>query len=256
MSFDRAALDLGWSREGFSKAFAEVLSRVGPKALCWDEKNLLIYFPNWLRYNPPSNPNIVKSWRTVLDDLPEDSPLINKWLRITEHRLKGFKKPFGKAFDECFGEGYRHQEQEQEQEQEQDGKDTQQTTPAPEKMTWKLERLFKVKFTDKMGSPPPKVINQTTLEDIEEQLNHHRTEDMTDDEYLHMAGGCVDTFLAMDEEKASKDGDKYPIWLFKRYLPSILSKRKEPTAKERADKDQEKIHQMIGIGNHGHDTTT
>jgi len=66
----RAALaeDLGWDLEAFDKAFEEVFAKGMAKA---DFKARLVWLPNALKHNKPESPNVVRSWRTELDLLPE-----------------------------------------------------------------------------------------------------------------------------------------------------------------------------------------
>src|SRR5262245_49773367 len=54
--------------ETVSKGFG-ILFRKG--FLEYDEKACFVALPNFLKYNSPENPNVVKSWDGVLDLLPE-----------------------------------------------------------------------------------------------------------------------------------------------------------------------------------------
>lgn len=82
-----------------------------------DKKAPLIWFPNFLKYNPPDNPNVVKAWVKSLDYLPECSTKNQIILHV-----KGFLKGFAKGFQEPWPDGLpksmAKQEQEQEQEEE------------------------------------------------------------------------------------------------------------------------------------------
>jgi hypothetical protein len=66
----RAALaeELGWELEEFDEAFREIVEKGMAKS---DFRSRLVWLPNAFRHNPPSNPNVVKSWRTELAVLPE-----------------------------------------------------------------------------------------------------------------------------------------------------------------------------------------
>jgi len=90
----------------FRKGFQELTARGMVKV---NEKAALVWLPNWLRYNRPESPNVVKSWPTVLQLLPE--------CKLKSEIVKKLK-----AFTEGLPEAWRHpllnQEQEQEQEQE------------------------------------------------------------------------------------------------------------------------------------------
>lgn len=66
----RAAMaeELGWTLEDFDKAFAELAAAGMAQA---DFKVRLVWLPNALRYNQPDNPNVVRSWRADLAELPD-----------------------------------------------------------------------------------------------------------------------------------------------------------------------------------------
>jgi len=112
------AEQLGWPIRGFRQAFAEVL-REGMAKADWSAK--LVWVPNAIKYNPPANPNVVRSWRDAWEELPECE------LKIEAHdNLGSFVEGLGKGFMEAFTETCRNplvnplpnQEQEQEQDQE------------------------------------------------------------------------------------------------------------------------------------------
>jgi hypothetical protein len=62
------AEQLGWSVEGLRKPFGE-LFRLGMVKVDWTAR--LVWVPNALRWNPPDNPNVVKSWREPWRHVPE-----------------------------------------------------------------------------------------------------------------------------------------------------------------------------------------
>lgn len=94
----------------------------------------MIYVPNFLRFNFPENPNVVKSWNSVLDSLPEcdltnyalaksTEIILNNqkdsfFKALPKEFVEAFEKGYSKGFPEDFGKGLAKQEQEQEQEQE------------------------------------------------------------------------------------------------------------------------------------------
>ena len=125
--------------KGFEKAFGEVfleaLYELSSKGLIkYDPEAFLIYVPNFLRFNFPENPNVVKSWNSVLDSLPEcdltnyalaksteiilNSQKDSFFKALPKEFVEAFEKGYGKGFPEDFGKGMPKQEQEQEQEQE------------------------------------------------------------------------------------------------------------------------------------------
>ena len=113
---------LNWSPEAFSKAFAEVL-REGLAE--FDERTRLCFIPNAIRHNIPANPNVVKSWRAALLQLPE-CELRGRAFQHLARTLSEVSDAFGKAFRESCGKAFENaspkdsgkQEQKQEQQQE------------------------------------------------------------------------------------------------------------------------------------------
>lgn len=105
---------LGWPVEGFRKAFAEV-SREGLAKADWRAR--VVFVPKAITYNAPESPNVIRSWRSAWDELPECA------LKTEAHRtlrafVEGMGEGFRKAFAEALPEPSANQEQEQEQEQE------------------------------------------------------------------------------------------------------------------------------------------
>lgn len=119
------AEDLGWEREAFDKAFAEVFREGLAKA---DLKARLVWIPNGVKFNPPASPNVVLSWATEMDLLPE-CDLKAEALAAIRASVFSIGETFGKAFDEASGKALRkpsakldgktsrNQEQEQDKEQ-------------------------------------------------------------------------------------------------------------------------------------------
>lgn len=106
------AAEIRWKTERLRKAFGEVFR----KALFeHDEGASFIALPNFLKYNRPENPNVVKSWRESLDLIPECS-LKSKLVQRVKAFVEGLPKAFGEALPEVFRKGMPIQEQEQEQE--------------------------------------------------------------------------------------------------------------------------------------------
>lgn len=124
--------------KAFSEVFIQALNELLSKGLIkYDSESFLIYVPNFLRYNFPENPNVVKSWNSALDSLPEcdltnhvlaksaeiilnsqrDSFIKALPKEFVEAYQKGFAKDLPKGFTKDFGKGMPKQEQEQEQKQ-------------------------------------------------------------------------------------------------------------------------------------------
>jgi DNA-binding XRE family transcriptional regulator len=110
------AEELGWNLEGFNEAFGEVLNQGLAEA---DLKARLIFIPNAIKYNKPQSPNVVKSWASHWDELPECDLKTHAYKELKAF-LEGLGKAFGEAFDKAIVKPSRktmlNQEQEQEQE--------------------------------------------------------------------------------------------------------------------------------------------
>lgn len=108
------AEELAWEPEAFRGAFAEVLSKGMAEH---DKKACLVALPNFLKYNPPESPNVVKAWVSAIDLLPECGLKIRVIAGAGDF-AKGLSQGFGEALPEVFAKAMPIQEQEQEQEQE------------------------------------------------------------------------------------------------------------------------------------------
>lgn len=119
--------------KAFGEAFLEALYELSSKGLIkYDPEAFLIYVPNFLRFNFPENPNVVKSWNSVLDSLPEceltnyalaksteiilNSQKDSFFKALPKEFVEAFEKGYGKGFPEDLWKGLAKQEQEQEQE--------------------------------------------------------------------------------------------------------------------------------------------
>jgi hypothetical protein len=118
--------DLGWDLKGLRKSFEEI-SLKGMAKADWEAK--VVYLPNSLKYNKPASPNVVKSWASQWDVLPECNIKYEAYQQLRKD-LESFGEAFREAFDKgCrkpFGKEYErisnpclNQEQEQELDQEQ-----------------------------------------------------------------------------------------------------------------------------------------
>lgn len=104
------AEELGWLPEAFREAFREALAK---GMVEHDQKACLIALPNFVKYNPPESPNVVKAWAAAADLLPEC-----RLKTLVIQRAKAFAEGFGEAFAKAYLKTMPNQEQEQEQEQE------------------------------------------------------------------------------------------------------------------------------------------
>lgn len=111
------AAEKRWAFERVSKGFRELSQK---DMIQFDETACCLVLPNFIKHNPPENPNVVKSWSKAAEMIPECS-LKNKLLQGLNRYIAGLPEPFQKAFgtlSEPFRNGMANQEQEQEQEQE------------------------------------------------------------------------------------------------------------------------------------------
>ena len=105
--------------KGFAKGFGECLS-VGLAK--YDETTRTVFIPNFMRHNQPANPNVVKNWSRMFNELPDSEikpEIYRAILECCEGLGKGYAEGFRESFVEPAAKGSRIQEQEQEQEQEQ-----------------------------------------------------------------------------------------------------------------------------------------
>lgn len=122
------AAELGLAGKGFAEPFGELLEKGLVK---YDESAFLLFVPNFLKYNPPENPNVIKSWEGSIDYLPECPLLVDVLAKAsacaanTDAGSKAFAKTLGRVYETLSErhskpllKGMPKQEQEQEQEQE------------------------------------------------------------------------------------------------------------------------------------------
>lgn len=117
----RAAMaeELDWEIEAFDKAFQEVFQQGMVKA---DFKARVMWVPKAIKHNKPESPNVVRSWATEFDLIPE-CDLKREAFEALKASIHALGEPYAKAFDETFGKAYAkalpktmpNQEQEQEQ---------------------------------------------------------------------------------------------------------------------------------------------
>jgi len=95
------AAELGWTTERFQKAFDELTDTVrngesgtvGHALIDYNQDASFIGLPNFLKYNQPENPNVVTSWGSLVDLLPEceaKTRLLERVQRCVTERGEGF----------------------------------------------------------------------------------------------------------------------------------------------------------------------
>lgn len=117
---------IGLEPKAFREAFGEVLREGMAKA---DPEARLVWLPNSARYNIPESPNVVRSWRSHWDNVPE-CPLKVEAFQELQAFCEALGEGFAKAFREGCAQPSPNQEQEQEQEQEQNKREGP-AAPAP-----------------------------------------------------------------------------------------------------------------------------
>lgn len=125
------AEELRWSLAKFTRALGGILARHMAEH---DAASAFMWLPNFLKYNPAENGNVVKGWLKALDLLPECA-LREQMLQAARHHCERSKvpgvsaafreafggpspKPFGGPSGKPSGNCMPNQEQEQEQERE------------------------------------------------------------------------------------------------------------------------------------------
>jgi hypothetical protein len=109
------AAEKKWTHQRLSKGFAELVEKGMAK---FDKDACCIVLPNFIKHNPPENPNVVKSWASAMELVPE-CDYKNEIYQALSSYINTLPEPFRKAF-KTLPKPFRIQEQEQEQEQEQD----------------------------------------------------------------------------------------------------------------------------------------
>jgi hypothetical protein len=121
------AAELGWFEERFRRSFAELLRQ---RIVCYDGRASMIWLPNFLKYNQPENPNVVKSWQVSLELLPE-CELKRQLIHACRNLVATLPGGFAAGLPEPFRRGMPNQEPEPEQEPEQDD-DSPPRSPSPD----------------------------------------------------------------------------------------------------------------------------
>ena len=81
---------LDWSTEDFHTIFEELEKQEMVKA---DWKARIVWIPNAIKYNPPESPNVVSSWATIFEELPECA-LLNE----AEQQIRNYLTEMGPAY--------------------------------------------------------------------------------------------------------------------------------------------------------------
>jgi len=128
------ACELGMELDAFTQAFEEVLQQ----GIVEYDKNLLFWFPNFLKHNLPESPNVVKSWHYGYCQLPE-SPLRTVILlgvrELVATMTKGFQEAFTTTFAEEMAGALPNQRTDNREQRTEAGKKSVETAHVPERCT-------------------------------------------------------------------------------------------------------------------------
>jgi len=102
MSSVGMAAELDWTFKKFNKTLSDLLKS---GLIEYDSKSFFISAPNFMKYNKPQSPNVIKTWPQAFDLLP-DCELKNKLGVRLERFLGDSPKGFLLAFNRCFPNGF------------------------------------------------------------------------------------------------------------------------------------------------------
>ncbi|MGO4439614.1 hypothetical protein [Rhizobium sp. RAF56] len=106
-TLDGLAAELAMGTEGQREAFREGLQDIIDKGMADHDPNAnLIALPNFLKYNKPESPNVVKAWASSAEMLPEcelKDLTIQRSITYAEGLGKSFKEAVHKAFPKASG---------------------------------------------------------------------------------------------------------------------------------------------------------
>ncbi|HXU94521.1 MAG TPA: hypothetical protein VFP33_12770 [Gallionella sp.] len=148
------AEELGWDAEGFREAFREASAKGMAE---FDFEARMIALPNFIRYNPPESPNVIKAWIGSFDLLPEcglKTRVIARAKAFAEALGESFAKALPEAFLKALSKGMPNQEQEPEQEQKATS-----TSPAGDPLACPAEEIVSLYHSAMPTNPRCKVLN-------------------------------------------------------------------------------------------------
>ncbi len=96
------AAELELPAKAFQEAFGEALSKAIVKH---DLGASFIWLPNFLKYNKPESPNVVRSWPDAFDLIPECGLKGELYVQLKAF-IKGLSEGFREAFAQAFPKGY------------------------------------------------------------------------------------------------------------------------------------------------------
>jgi hypothetical protein len=107
------AAELRWPEEKLASAFGEVIGKGMAKH---DPAAAVFWLPNFIRFNPPENPNVLKAWAGAVELLPECA-LTREAIAAVAVLAEGLTEAFQEALAEPFRKGMAKPEPKPKQEQ-------------------------------------------------------------------------------------------------------------------------------------------
>lgn len=155
--------ELGLDAKAFREAFGEALSK---GMLKYDEKAFLLWLPNFLKYNAPESPNVVKSWGSALDLLPEcdlRKEVLSSAKAFISTMSKAFAEALPKVFKEALPKAISKTMPNQEQEQEQDIRNTKEKPASRKSDDFRVSVFPKIvsRYNSILGNKLPRVSAQS-----------------------------------------------------------------------------------------------
>ena len=135
------AAELHWDLEKFQACFSEIISLGMAK---YDELASFLWLPNFLKYNRPESPNVVRSWDHLLDYLPE-CELKNILIESISAYVATMSESFIDALPLVFRKPISNQEQEQEHKQKQEKEIARDDVSAISKVSLSNSKKSKIK---------------------------------------------------------------------------------------------------------------
>lgn len=102
-SIEALAKEKRWPVKRYLKAFREAFGKPFVK---YDERHLVVFIPHFLKYNPPNNPNVLKSWAPTYREIPDCDLKAEFYQELRSFAEKEAKigKAFREVFTKAFGE--------------------------------------------------------------------------------------------------------------------------------------------------------
>lgn len=96
------AAEIGWTEKGLREGLREPYRKGSVKA---SESASFLWIPNFLKHNPPENPNVVKSWENIIDLIPK-CELQQEMFQDIVNFIDLMPKGYGISLPEPFRKGY------------------------------------------------------------------------------------------------------------------------------------------------------